>query len=138
MLDAFLEQDLDTLEGIEIGTPPAGVYVLTISLELKEVGDHPALEIQCQVVDTIEVAGNEQKPESGLVFNSIAMLDNPYGIGYAKRVLGTFKPLANNSTKLGEIVQAAKGVSVTAVVKLRADKEDKEKKYATLEKIILS
>jgi hypothetical protein len=137
-ISSLLDSNLDDLADLpEFVVPPAGAYNATIlSIEKKEIGEHPAVEMKFKLNETMELASASDAPvaagtECGVSF----MLDNEFGVGSMKAAL---KPLqvAFGTNSVRETMEAAKGANIMLVTKVRNGKGDKaDKKYLGVQKI---
>lgn len=135
---SLLDSTLDDLNDLpEYKVFPPGAHRCTIAWEEKEINKHPAIELRLTAIATEELADPTETPLSEGDESSVAfMLDNEFGVGNFKAVL---KPLAAHFGLEGatnrEIVEASQGAEVLVVTKLRADKNDPEKKYLSIKNL---
>lgn len=138
LLDADLN-DLADLAGFEV--PPPGAYILSVTTTVKEVNGKNAVEADISVVETVELedkSGETQPVPNGTKFSQLFMLGNEYGVGNLKKFLKPFSAHFG-TTKIGELVNdKLKDCTFGATVKVRKDKEDPDKQYATLRNIVVS
>ena len=141
-MDDLLDMTLDDIADLPEFRPfTPGGHTATLTLERKKIGDHPAVEANFKLIETIEYSepsdaeydetdpdavDNRNKPgaESSCAF----MLDNEFGLGFLKELC---KPLAAHFgvNKLSEIINETKDVEVAIVTKIRTDKKDSSKHY---------
>lgn len=129
LMDASID-DLKDLPGFEV--PPKGHYKLKIKLEKKDVNGHPSIEAGCTVLETLELANqNDTKVEDGTKFSQLFMMDNEWGQGGFK---GFAMPIAAGlglqGATIGSVIKAVQDVTIAATIKHRYNKEDKEKPVA--------
>lgn len=141
---SVLDQDLNEipeLAGFEV--PPNGLYRMNLSVEFKEVSDRPTVEFSYEVLETIELNNKAETPsQNGTKFSTLFFLGGFKEDAHKARMLSDLKklttPLAehlgeSNLLKLlKEAIPDAAPIEVIATVRRRADKEDKERFYATV------
>lgn len=115
--------------------PPIGFYKLGLSLERKAVNDKPCVQANFVVLETKELKNASDVPvEVGTKFNSLYMMDNQFGQGAFKALVA---PLAGGlglqGAKVSEVIQKVQNVQITATLKHRKDKEDKERVYPNIQ-----
>ena len=123
-IDSLLDGTLDDLADMpEFKVYPAGAHRVIISFEKKEINKHPAIELKCKLLETVELSDpSEVQPEVGTESSVAFMLDNELGQGKFKEILkvlsahlGTVRP--------SEIMEQAKDMEVLVVTKVRQNKE---------------
>lgn len=124
-LDSLLDATLDDLADMpSFVTPPAGAYMATIvSMETKQIGTHPAIEVNFKLLETRELADPTATPvAAGMPVSCAYMMDNEYGQGDFKNLM---KPIvtATGSASVREAMEAAKGMEVLIVSKIRLGKK---------------
>ena len=138
-LDSLLDSKLDDLADLpEFKVFPPGAHRVIISFSTKEINKHPAVEMKMKLVETVELAEPTDVPVAAGTETSVAfMLDNEFGQGALKEVCN---PLAKHfgTDDLRSTFEAALGAEVTVVTKLRADKNDADKKYLQVKSLIIS
>jgi hypothetical protein len=146
-LDALLDASMDDLDDLPpIGVPPSGHYNLTVSFEIKEIGDDKK-EVICAsyIVDAInELKDDEERNEVavGQQFSEFFHLTkrdgapNKFGIGTLKERL---KPFAERfgTTKIGELIKEVKQVSIAASVKRKVNKKNEDQYNMSMSEVIL-
>lgn len=137
-LDSLLNANLDDLADLpSFEVPVPGHYQLLLDITAKKIGDADAIEFSYEVVDTLELANSEDTPpKPGDKFSEAYMLNNEFGVGKLKVAI---KPIAEalGTSSLRDLVGGqVKGMSISATVKRRVDKNDKEKFYAVVSNII--
>lgn len=123
-IDSLLDASLDDLADLpEFKVFPAGAHQCIISFEKKQIGTHPAVEAKLRMIATVELADPaEVAPEAGTESSVAYMLDNEFGQGNFKKLM---KPLQEHFglSKVSEILEAAAGLEVLVVTKVRQNKE---------------
>jgi hypothetical protein len=73
-------------------TPPAGSYIVLLSMEQKIVADKRAISANCVLEDVIELGEQHtEKPANpGQQFNTLYFIDKPERVPYVKRDLAVF------------------------------------------------
>lgn len=143
-VDALLDSTLDELADLpEFKNFPAGAYNGTIELQVKKMGDNTGVELKFtnqEVVELSDAATPEADIPAPTATTSVGfLLNNEFGQGAFKEVLKSLKEGLNlaEGTSNREIMEAAKGASVMCVFTLRKDKNDAEKKYQGLKKLVV-
>lgn len=136
LLNSLLDANLDDLADLpEFGTYPAGSHKVTIKFEEKEVNNHPCVELQMVAIETEELSDPTATPLApGAQGSVLYMLDKEFGQGALKK---TIKPLAaaTGQSNLRAIMEAANGMEVTVITKIRQNK-DKSQSYTDVTKLI--
>lgn len=137
-LDSILDSSIDDLADLpEFAIFPAGVHKVIIEFESKEVNKHPCVELKMKAVETIELANpaEDQPLEANAEGSVLFMLDNEFGQGKFKSII---KQLAGalGTSKISDTVEAAKGMEVQVVTKVRQNK-DKSQSYTDVTKLIV-
>jgi hypothetical protein len=141
--------DLDnsTLDDIEdlpsFLTFPDGAYLCLLheGFEEKEINEKQAVSIPMTLKQIMECsAPDEEKPKEGDICNTAYMLDNETGRGFLKERLKEISSGLNlpKSATTREIMKAAKGVTVLAILKRTTDKVDKDKHYQKIVKLAVT
>ena len=134
---ALLDDNLEDVPDLpEFGTPPKGTYrLLHKGYETKKINDKLATECRFSIVETIELANeNDTPPKAGMEFSELVWFHND-----PMKAKGVLKRQVNNltgefgTTNLAELMAKVKDMEVIAVVNTRRDKEDKERFYASVE-----
>lgn len=137
-IDSLLDSRLDDLADLpEFKVFPPGAHRVVISFSTKEINKHPAVELKLKLVETIELAEPSDVPVAVGTETSIAfLLDNEFGQGNLKEVA---VPLAKyfGTQDLRSTFKESEGAEVTVVTKLRADKNDADKKYMQIKSLIV-
>lgn len=137
-INALLDASLDDLADLpQFAVFPAGAHRVRVSMGSKKIGDHPAVEVKMVLVETIEMANpSEDQPLApGAESNVAFMLDNDIGQGKLKEFLKPFAEATGIPGPLSAIIEAANGMEVTVVTKVRKDKNDPDKKYSDIAKV---
>lgn len=123
-LSSLLDMQLDQLADLpEFKVYPPGAHKVTVELEAKKIGEHPAVELKMAYREVVELANpTDEVPAAGTECSVAFMLDNEFGQGNLKRVV---TPLAKHFgvSKLDEVAEQLKGMEVTVVTKVRQNKE---------------
>lgn len=120
--------DLADLAGFDV--PNNGYYKLSVDASTKEINNKPAVVLDYEVVEVLEMADPTATPPiTGTKFGETFFLDNEFGVGNMKKAL---KPFADafGVGNISALLEQIKGVSVFATVKQQADKKDTSKIYA--------
>jgi len=137
-LDSILDSSIDDLADLpEFAVFPNGVHKVIIDFESKEVNKHPCVEMKMKAIETIELANPaaDTPLEAGAESSVLFMLDNEFGQGKFKSIVKTLAG-ALGTNKISETVEAAKGMEVQAVCKVRQNK-DKTQSYTDVTRIIV-
>jgi hypothetical protein len=137
MLNNLLDANLDDLADLpEFGTYPAGSHKVTIKFETKEVNNHPCVELQMVAIETEELSNPADAPlKPGQQGSVLYMLDNEFGQGALKKVI-TPLAAATGHSQLRAVMEAANGMEVSVITKVRQNK-DKTQSYTDVSKIIV-
>jgi len=137
-LNALLDAQLEDLADLpEFKVFPPGTHRVSVTFGTKEINQHPAVEMKMKMIDTVELANvSDETPAPGDECGVAFMLDNEFGQGNLKQVM---LPLAAacGTGSIGETIQAANGMEVTVTTGLRADKNDKDKKYMSIKSLMV-
>lgn len=137
-LDSILDSSIDDLADLpEFAVFPNGVHRVIIDFESKEVNKHPCVELKMKAVETIELANPaaDTPLEAGTESSVLFMLDNEFGQGKFKSIVKTLAEACGTSS-IKETVEAAKGMEVQVVCKVRQNK-DKTQSYTDVTKVIV-
>ena len=149
---SILDRELDDIEDLPGFVVPAnGEYILNVKTEFKEVNKKSAVEIGYEMVECVKKdndADADSKPGdkfSQLFFLSGDGKDPEKDAEMLKLSLGKMKELVSQVAEqtgngnLGSLLRdTLSNAVVTATVKRRQDKEDKEKFYATVKNLRLA
>lgn len=137
-LDSILDSSIDDLADLpEFAVYPSGVHKVIIDFESKEVNKHPCVEMKMKAVETVELANPaaDTPLEAGTESSVLFMLDNEFGQGKFKTIIKQIAA-ATGTSKISETVEAAKGMEVQVVCKVRQNK-DKTQSYTDVTKVIV-
>lgn len=136
-INSLLDAQLDDLADLpEFGVYPAGMHRVSISFETKKVNEKSCVEAKMKLLETVEQANPADAPASvGQEGSVLYMLDNEFGQGNLKKVL---TPIAQSLglSRLGDVIEQAKGMEVTVLTKIRQNK-DKTQSYCDIVKVIV-
>lgn len=135
-LDAILDVTLDDLEDLpEFKVFPPGAHRVSVSLEVKEINKHPAIELSMKLLETLEMADPQEDPmEPGTECSTAYMMDNKFGQGAFKEVTKAIGASLGTSS-LREIVEATKDLECVVITTIRKDKNDPDKKYINIKQL---
>lgn len=136
----LLDQNLADIEDLpSFEVPPAGTYQLLVSLSTKTVNEHPAVAADLEIISTVQLANSADTPAvDGTKFGLLFMLDNEFGLGNMKKFLAPFAEHFGTDNVRELVTEKVQNVQITATVKRRVDKEDKEKVYAIVTNIVVA
>ena len=135
-LDALFAASLDDLDDLpSFVTPTPGVYILSVSLEEKEVNDKPSVEAKFVVVEAVELKDPQATPpKAGDSFNMLFQL-NPFSIGKLKEFCAPFGDHFGEKN-IGILVrEKIKDVTIVAQItnrKAKKDSDDPDRVYAAV------
>ena len=130
--------DIDDLPAFS--TFPSGAYSIRLleGLVEKKIGEHPAIEMEMTLVETLEMTeplkDGEVPPKPNDTCSTAFMLDNKFGVGALKEVLKVIAPVAG-STQISACVAASKGMAFMVVLKRSYD-SGTDRHYANIKKIV--
>lgn len=131
-IDSLLDGTLDDLaDAPEFKPFPAGTHKVTLKIEQKKIGTHPAFEVGMTAIETLELADTTQEPLKAGATSSVAyMMDVELGQGNFKKIL---KSLADHygAKSNRELIADAQGAEVLVVTKTRQNK-DKTQTYTDI------
>lgn len=123
-IDSLLDGTLDDLaDAPEFKPFPAGTHKVSITIQQKKIGTHPAFEVGMKAIETIELADTSQEPLAAGATTSVAyMMDNEIGQGNFKKIL---KNLAEHfgAKSNRDLIADAQNSEVLVVTKVRQNKE---------------
>lgn len=136
-IDSILDSSIDDLADLpEFLVFPNGVHKVIINFEKKTVNNHPSVEMKMKAIETVELANAADTPlEAGAESSVLYMLDNEFGQGSFKALMKTLAE-ATGTQKISEAMEAAQGMEVQVVCKVRQNK-DKSQSYTSVTKIIV-
>jgi len=142
-IDAMLDGTLDDLADLPEFKPyPAGTHAVVLTIVDKtaaknRVNNHPGFEVKMKAVETLELANSDETPlVAGAETSVLYLLDNPIGQGSFKKLLASaaehFGAKSNR-----ELMADSEGAEALVTTGHRKDNNDKDKKYTTLEKLMI-
>jgi len=146
-MDALLGAMMDDLDDLPpMGVPPSGHYNLTVTFDIKKIGDDKKEVIAAEyTVDEI----NELKDEAergdvavGMKFTEFFHVKkkdgstNTFGIGKLKERLRPFAGLADEKS-VGGIINAVKQIAVAATIKRTVNKKNEDQFNVDLKDIVV-
>ena len=146
-IDSLLAASMDDLDDLPpVGVPPSGHYNLTVTFEIKEVGDDKKqIPVAQFTVDAInELADSDEASEVavGQTFAEFFYLTknngekNTFGIGKLKQRLTPFAERFG-TTNIGELIQSVKQVAITAEVKRKPNRKDEDRPNMDMKNVVL-
>lgn len=135
-LDNLLDLTLDDLADLPEFKPfSAGVHQVLATMDTKEVGGKPCVELSFKLIETAEKA-NPQDPDSnaGDTASTLFMLDNEFGLGNLKNC-ATPIAVALGCSSIRDVVEQCKDVECLIVTSIRVDKNDPDKKYMQVKEL---
>lgn len=139
-LDALFGASLDDIADLpSYETPSKGAYIFSVTTNTKEIGGKPAVEAEYTVVETVELETGETKVAAvGTKFSTAFILGNSISEGKLKEFLTPFGAHFGTGS-IGELVRDhIKDVIISATLKHRIDKTDKEKIYPDVKNITIA
>jgi len=146
-MDALLGAMMDDLDDLPpMGVPPSGHYNLTVTFDIKKIGDDNKEVIAAEyTVDEI----NELKDEAergdvavGMKFTEFFHVKkkdgstNTFGIGKLKQRLAPFASLTEDRS-VGGVVNAVKQIAVAATIKRTVNKKNEDQFNVDLKDIVV-
>lgn len=146
-MDALLGAMMDDLDDLPpMGVPPSGHYNLTVTFDIKKIGDDNKEVIAAEyTVDEI----NELKDEAergdvavGMKFTEFFHVKkkdgstNTFGIGKLKQRLAPFASLTDDRS-IGGIINAVKQIAIAATVKRTVNKKNEDQYNFDLKDIVV-
>lgn len=119
--------DLSDIEDIPgFSSPPAGTYIVNLSIVTKTILEKPSLEFAYELVEAVEIGSDEaERPAApGQKWSDLHRLDSD-GLKFAKPKLA-FLGKMNGVTTLPDIVAASQGLQVKVQVKYGGAVESKK------------
>lgn len=146
-IDALLNASMDDLEDLPpVGVPPSGHYNLTVSFDVKEVGDDKKqIPVATYTVDAVnELSDQDEASEVavGQQFSEFFYLmkkdgeRNTFGIGKLKQRLVPFAERFG-TTNIGELLKNVQQIAITAEVKRKPNKKDEDRPNLDLKNVVL-
>ena len=136
-LDDLLDMTLDDLEDLPAFKPfPVGVCRAKATFEEKEINGKKSVDLGFVFMEAVEQADPEEAPaKEGDKCNTAFMLDNEYGRGNLKKCAGYFQAAFPELKTIRDVINTIKDVEVLLVSGVKADKDDKDKKYLVVKEI---
>ncbi len=146
-MDALLGAMMDDLDDLPpMGVPPSGHYNLTVTFDIKKIGDDNKEVIAAEyTVDEI----NELKDEAergdvavGMKFTEFFHVKkkdgsiNTFGIGKLKQRLAPFVSLTEDRS-VGGVINAVKQIAVAATIKRTVNKKNEDQFNVDLKDIVV-
>ena len=121
-VNTLLSMELSDLAALpDIKVPPTGRYTFGITVETKDDGKHPTVQVKYEVVDIVEQVNADETPAKvGDAFFVNYTIDNKWGLGKLNKDLEVYSKYFN-LTNIGEIIGAMEGIQIKGTVKHRAD-----------------
>lgn len=139
LMDASID-DIKDVPGFEV--PPVGRYKLGLSLDVKKINEHPAIEAALVVRSVVELKNaSDTAPEVGAKFSTLFMMDNEFGQGFFKELAKALASgLGMSNPKVSEILARCKSVvEIEATVNHKKGKGDSaDKVYAQLTNVAVA
>ncbi len=130
---AFPDLDFDAIPDLPaFAVPPAGHYKLKLTILSKTINAKQAVEFGYEVVEILEQADPTEAPAKiGDKFSCAYFLDNEFSLGKLKADIAPLQAFCGQK-QLAAVAEQCQGLSVYGVVKVRRDKNDADKKYASV------
>lgn len=129
--------DIDDLPGFEV--PVNGMYSLKFSTAVKVINGKSAVEANFEVIECLEQNdANEPATKAGTKFSQMFYLENEVALGKMKELVMPVAAHFGERSLETLVMVTCKDLIVTAKVKRRADKDDKEKFYADVSGLTLA
>ena len=130
LLDMSID-DIDDLPGFEV--PVNGIYTMKFSTGTKVINNKDCIESNFEVIECNEQNDpNEPATKAGTKFSMLTMLDNDIALGKFKELVAPIAVHFGERNLLKLVTDVCKDLIIVGKVKRRADKEDKEKFYASV------
>ena len=130
LLDMSID-DIDDLPGFEV--PVNGIYTMKFSTGTKVINNKDCIESNFEVIECNEQNDpNETATKAGTKFSMLTMLDNDIALGKFKELVAPIAVHFGERNLLKLVTDVCKDLIIVGKVKRRADKEDKEKFYASV------
>lgn len=139
-IDAILDQTLDDLADLPEWKPyPAGAHKVIMSFE-KTTSEKkvPQIKVKMVALETLELASPaaDTPLEKGAEVICILGMDNEFGQGLFKKIMGAFKVHLGmpDGVKNSEIMAAAQNMECIVITTVRENKE-KTQKYTQIQEV---
>lgn len=142
-IDDLLDGTLDDLADAPSFQPfPAGVHLVKLNWEVKQIGNSPAIEVKFTYQSTAELANEgDSLPKPGDTASTAFILKKADGTknelaeGQWKEILKSLKEGGIAGDNNRDIMANSNGADVMLVSGLRTDKNDKDKKYLVIKSV---
>lgn len=148
-VDDLLNASMDDLDDLPpIGVPPTGHYNLTVSFDIKEVGEGESKKEVIAASYLVDAVNELKDPDEaddvkpGQQFSEFFHLTkkdgtrNTFGIGTLKERLKPFVPVYNTSN-IGELVKSVKQVAIAAEVIRKVNKKNEDQYNMNMKNMIV-
>lgn len=140
-IDSILDSELDDLQDLPaFEVFPAGAHRVTVSLDLKKIGDKQMVEALFVYKEPVELADAEATPpKAGDKCSTLFDLGNEFGQGAFKKFAAPIGA-AQGLTKNREILEQTKNFEVVIISKVRVQKGKdgaEDKKYLQVNEVIV-
>lgn len=139
-MNDLMDMTLDDLEDLpEFAVFPAGAHRALVTLEKKDVGSKPAIEMSMKLVEHLELANpaaDEPLPE-GSVSNTLFFLDNEFGRGKLKKICAVLGASLGTGN-IGEIIEQTVDLDCAVITAVQVDKKDPDKKYCNVKELTVA
>ncbi len=137
-IDDLLDGELDDIDDLPEFKPfPDGSYILSVSMEEKDVNGHQSIELSLKCKEVVEVDAAAEAPRVGDTSSVLFMMDNEFGRGKFKAVARNFVEFAGTKNTRA-IVEAVTEVECVAILGIRIDKKDTSKLYQNILEIAVN
>lgn len=129
-MEALLGASLDDLDDLpSFDCPPPGVYICSVTTDIKEVNKNDAVEASYTIQEVTELADANMKPPiAGSKFSTLFTL-NEIGVGKLKEFCIPFGDKFGTKSIRELVNDKIKEVIVVVKVKNRKDKNDPDRIY---------
>lgn len=146
-IDSLLNASMDDLDDLPpIGVPPSGHYNLTVSFEIKQIGEDKK-DVVCAtyIVDAVNELKNPEEADEvkeGQQFMEFFHMlkkngeKNTYGIGTLKQRLAVFSERLG-TTKIGELINGVKQMQIAATLKRKVNAKNEDQVNVSFQDVIL-
>lgn len=129
--------DIEDLPGFEVPVP--GMYSLKFSTSVKVVNDKDCVEASFEVIECLEQNDPETEPtKAGTKFSMLFQLGNEIAEGKLKEIVVPVAAHFGEKDMAKLVTETCKDLIITAKVKRRADKNDKDKFYADVSQVTIA
>lgn len=146
-LDAILAAGMDDLDDLPpVGVPPTGHYNLTISFNIKQVGEEKrdiiVADYKVDAVNELQDPAQADEVKEGQSFSEFFYLTkkdgskNTFAIGTLKQRLGVFAERLGTDN-IGELIAGVKQMQIAASVKRKVNPKTEDKVNVSFKDVIL-